>query len=120
MRIYLDDNVADRTLAALLARAGHTVVRPADAGQTGVTDTEHLEYAIRETLAVLTRDRRDFRNLHQLLQAAGGTHHGIILIRYDNDPTRDMKPRHIVSAIRKLEQSGLDLTGQLIILNQWR
>ena len=35
MNIYLDDNLTERTLAALLVRASHTVVRPADVGLPG-------------------------------------------------------------------------------------
>jgi hypothetical protein len=31
-----------------------------------------------------------------------------------------MKPKHMVAAIKKLHQSGLDLTNELIILNHWR
>lgn len=120
MKIYLDDNLTHHRLAAMLRAGGHTVVQPADVGLRSASDVRHLEYAIRDDLAVLTADRGDFRDLHQLILTAGGMHHGILIVRFDNDPTRDMKPRHIVSAIRKLEQSGLDLTNQLIVLNQWR
>ncbi len=120
MKIYLDDNFADKTLAALLVKAGHTVVRPADAGLAGETDILHLEYAIREQLILLTRDRRDFWNLHQLVQTSGGRHHGILMVRYDNDPTRDMKPKHIVGAIGKLERAGYDPANAVVILDQWR
>ena len=120
MKIYLDDNFADKTLAALLVNAGHTVVRPADVGLSGDTDIVHLEYAIREQLALLTRDRRDFWDLHQLVQTSGGMHHGIIIVRYDNDPTRDMKAKHIVGAIGKLERAGFNPANTVVILNQWR
>ena len=58
--------------------------------------------------------------LHHLVLTAAGTYPGLLVVRYDNDPTRDMKPKDIVSAIRKLEQSGLDTTNQLITLNRWR
>jgi hypothetical protein len=61
-----------------------------------------------------------FVALHSLLQAAGGSHHGILLVRFDNNPKHDMKPKHMVAAIKKLHQSGLDLTNELIILNHWR
>jgi len=120
MRIYLDDNLAARLLAALLQKAGHEVVRPADVGLVGKSDAVHLEHAIRHGLLMLTRDRRDFRELHQLVLTAGGTHPGLFVVRYDNDPTRDMKPKDVVSAIQKLEQSGLETANQLITLNQWR
>jgi predicted nuclease of predicted toxin-antitoxin system len=120
MKVYLDDNLAAQLLATLLQKAGHDVVRPVDVGLAGASDARHLEHAIRHGLVALTRDRDDFRELHQLVLTAGGTHPGLLVVRYDNDPTRDMKPRHIVSAIRNLEQAGYDLTNQLEILNHWR
>ena len=120
MKIYLDDNLTGRTLAALLMNAGHTVVQPTAAGLAGASDARHLEYAIRNGLAVLTRDRDDFRELHQLVLTAGGGHPGILVVRFDNDPTRDMKPKHIVAAIGKLVRSGTPVVNQFIVLNQWR
>ena len=120
MKIYLDDNLADRTIAALLTKAGHTVVRPSHVALTGATDPRHLEHAIRQGLVSLTGDRRDYRELHDLILTAGGAHPGILLVRYDNDPTRDMKPKHIVAAVGKLERSGMAVACQIVILNQWR
>jgi predicted nuclease of predicted toxin-antitoxin system len=120
MRTYLDDNLADPSLLALLKKAGHSVIGPADVGLSGATDPRHLECAIKDGRVILTADSDDFRDLHSLLQTAGGSHHGILLVRFDNIPKHDMKPKHMVAAIKKLEQSGLDLTNQLIILNHWR
>jgi hypothetical protein len=37
-----------------------------------------------------------------------------------NDPNRDMKPKHIVGALGKLERSGLALGDDFIVLNHWR
>jgi predicted nuclease of predicted toxin-antitoxin system len=120
MKIYLDDNLADPSFAALLTKGGHSAVCPSDVGMAGATDPRHLEFAIKEGFVLLTCDNKDFKDLHDLLQTAGGTHHGILVVRFDNDPKHDMKPKHMVAAIKKLEQSGLDLTNQLVILNHWR
>jgi hypothetical protein len=51
---------------------------------------------------------------------AGGGHPGILIVRFDNNPTRDMKSKDIVTAIGKLERSGTPLADQMIVLNQWR
>lgn len=120
MNLYLDDNVADPALAGLLRRAGHHVVRPADAQRLGVSDARHLEFAIRSGLAVLTADRDDFRELHDLVQASGGTHHGILLVRFEKDQKRNMRPKHIVTAIAKLERASYPIAGAVVVLNQWR
>ena len=120
MNLYFDDNRADRRLAALLQRNGHTVVVPADVGMSGASDMRHMDYAVRHALVVLTADRNDFHELHDLVLNSGGGHPGILLIRHDNDPKKDMKPGHIVVALAKLERSGLPLRDQIIVLNQWR
>jgi predicted nuclease of predicted toxin-antitoxin system len=120
MKLYLDDNSADPVLTRMLLRAGHTVVCPADVGLAGASDARHLRHAVGAGLVLLTADRVDFRDLHDLVLACGGVHPGIVVVRYENDPRRDMKPKHIAGAVGKLERSGVDLTGQLTILNQWR
>jgi predicted nuclease of predicted toxin-antitoxin system len=120
MKIYLDDNRAGKGLAAFLRKLGHTVVLPADVGLNGASDVRHLTYAVRAGLAVLTADSEDFKDLHALLRSAGGTHPGILLILSDNDPKHAMKPKNIHAALNKLEQSGLSIVGEVVVLNQWR
>jgi hypothetical protein len=44
----------------------------------------------------------------------------ILVVLYDNDPTRDMKPKHIVAAVGKLERSGISCVSEIVVLNQWR
>ncbi|HMF14312.1 MAG TPA: DUF5615 family PIN-like protein [Gemmataceae bacterium] len=120
MNLYLDDNVSDPALAGLLRRAVHHVVRPADAQMLGVSDARHLQFAILSGLAVLTADRQDFRELHDLVQTSGGTHHGILLVRFEKDRKRNMRPKHILTAIGKLERAKVPIAGEVVVLNQWR
>jgi predicted nuclease of predicted toxin-antitoxin system len=120
MNLYVDDHLTAPGLAGALRRPGHTVVRPTDAQRSGATDARHLEYAILQGLVVLTADRRDFWDLHDVVRASGGHHPGILIVRFDNDRTRDMKPKHIVRAIGNLEQAGIDLRDQITVLNHWR
>jgi len=120
MRLYLDDNRADQRLQALLTRAGHDVQSPADAGLRGASDVRHLEYAIRCHRLLLTNDSDDFWELDQLILTAGGRHPGILLIRFERDSRKAMKPRHIVAALQRLETSGMATENQVIALNHWR
>jgi predicted nuclease of predicted toxin-antitoxin system len=120
MNLYLDDNRADPRLAALLRRDGHTVVVPDDVGMSGSSDARHLGHAVRSLLAVLTADRDDFRELHDLVLDSGGSHPGILVIRFEDDPKKNMKPRHVAAAIARLERSGLPVRDQIVVLNQWR
>jgi hypothetical protein len=52
--------------------------------------------------------------------SSGGSHPGILLLHFDNNPTRDLTPRGIATAIEKLEASGAPITNELHVLNHWR
>ena len=120
MKIYLDDNITDPRLADLLRKAGHDAIIPADVGTAGVLDARHLTYAIRHGVVILTQDHDDFAALHDLVTASGGSHPGIFVVRRDNDTTRDLTHRGIVTTITKLLAAGVAVAGQRHILNHWR
>lgn len=120
MRLYLDDNLSDKAPVGLLAKSGHNVVCPAEVSLCGVSDARHLEHAIRNDLVALTCDRDDFRDLHYLIVASGGQHHGILIVRLESDSSKNMKPKHIAHAIKKLETSGVAFANTIVVLNHWR
>lgn len=120
MNLYLDDDTAKKSLIARLRKAGHTVVQPADVALSGAWDPRHLLHAIQHGLLLLTRNHDDYRDLHLLIQATGGRHAGLLVVRSDNDPMRDMKDGDIVRALQNLEQSGVPLASEFQILNHWR
>ena len=120
MRIYLNDNITDARLAGMLRKSGHDVVVPAEVGTSGIADARHLTYAIGQDLVLLTQDHEDFEDLHDLILASGGTHPGIFVVRRDNDATRDLTLRGIVTAIMKLKAAGIIIAGDRHILNLWR
>ena len=47
----------------------------------------------------------DFTLLHDLVLLAGGHHPGILVVRRDNNPIRDMSPGAIVRAIHPAKMS---------------
>ncbi len=120
MNLYLDDDSAKASLVRLLKKAGHQVSVPADAGNAGVSDPRHLIYTAGHNLVLLTRNHDDFEDLHSLVQVTGGKHPGLLVVRLDNDPSRDMKDRDIVRAIANLEQAGVPIANEFQILNHWR
>lgn len=120
MRLYLDDDLAYPLLAKLLGNAGHDVRLPITLGLRGSYDPVHLKYAIREQRSLLSGNDRDFRFLHELLREAQGHHPGILIVRRDNNPKRDLDEGGIVRAIRKLLAAAIPLEDQLHILNHWR
>ena len=120
MRLYLDDDVASPLLAKLLRRAGHDVQMPGEIGTRGAPEAVHLTRAIADGRTCLTKNHDDFWILHNLLMQAQGRHPGIFVVRQDNDPTRDLTAKGIVSAIRKLEAVGMPIQNEFIVLNHWR
>ena len=69
--------------------------------------TEIFVYAKAHELTILTKNPRDFRQLH----LADTDHAGILLVYVDNDPTRDMSDADVVRAIGNLVASGVPLAG---------
>jgi predicted nuclease of predicted toxin-antitoxin system len=120
MRLYLDDDMASGLLANLLTQAGHDVVIPGGPELEGAEDPVHLAYAIREERALFTGNYDDFHGLHDLIMQAQGHHPGILVVRRDNDPRRDLTPRGIVRALRSFLAAGIALRDQFVILNHWR
>ena len=117
LELYLDD-CADSTLLDLLLRqAGHTVVRPNDAGISGQHDHIHFAYALQHGLVLLTKNPRDFLVLHR----QNPNHSGIFAVYQDNHLGRDMTPADIVAAIARIEAAvGYPIAGEFHNLNAWR
>jgi hypothetical protein len=120
MRLYLDDDSTEALLVGLLRRDGHDVQVPADVALVGQDDPKHLTHAVRADRALLSRNHDDFRSLHDLIIEVQGHYPGVLMVRRDNDPTRDMKPAGIVRAIRNLLAAGISIRDQFHILNHWR
>jgi predicted nuclease of predicted toxin-antitoxin system len=120
MKLYLDDDSASQLLAKLLRNAGHDVQIPSDAAVAGKDDAVHLTHAIQQDRVCLTRNHGDFENLHNLVMAARGSHPGVLVVRQDNDPTRDLSPRGIVRAIQNLLAAGVPVVDRFYVLNHWR
>ena len=120
MRIYLDDDSAARLLARLLRQAAHDVQFPTDVGLSGENDAVHLTHAVRDDRVVLTGNHQDFLNLHNLVMQVSGHYPGILVVRRDNDPRRDLTPTGIVRAIQNLLAANIAVLDEFVILNHWR
>jgi predicted nuclease of predicted toxin-antitoxin system len=120
MNIYIDGDSASRRLSTLLQKAGHKISISVDLGISGVPDPLHLPQAIRNHQILLTRNARDFSLLHELVITCGDGDPKILLLHFDNDPTRDLTPKGTVAAIAKLEISGVRIANMPHVLNHWR
>jgi predicted nuclease of predicted toxin-antitoxin system len=120
MKLYLDDDMASPLLAKLLQQEGHNVQIPADIGLSGEDDPVHFRRAALEGRAIITGNHDDFEHLHLLLVDLTGHHFGVLIVRRDNDPKRDLKPAGIVRALRNLLAANVPISDQFIVLNLWR
>jgi hypothetical protein len=120
MKLYVDDDQAADLFERLLKKANHDVVLPFQYALAGADDSVHLLRAILEDRALISGNHDDYLNLHNLVVHSGGHHPGILIIRRDNDPRRDMSARAIVRALAKFFSAGIDVRDQFVILNQWR
>jgi hypothetical protein len=116
LRVSLDDCAYDKALVRLLHQAGCEVVTPFDAGIAGQPDAVHFAYATHRGLSLLTKNPRDFEELHP----RSLEHPGIFAVYQDNDATKDIKLSDIVRAIRNLVDAGVSIAGQFTPLNVWR
>jgi hypothetical protein len=85
-----------------------------------VNDPVHLAYAIGADRLCLTRNYGDFQELHHLLMVAKGHHPGILPVRRDNDPRRNLSPHDIARALRELGAAGVPLVDCCYVLNHWQ
>jgi predicted nuclease of predicted toxin-antitoxin system len=120
VRLYLDDDIADSLLVRLLKRAGHDTELPRDVGLVGRSDPVHFEQAIRDHRSLLSGNHDDFEDLHDLIRTAGGSHPGVLIVRYDNDSRRDLTQKGIVLAIANLLAANVPIENEFTILNDWR
>jgi hypothetical protein len=87
---------------------------------SGDYDPVHLWHAAMNGRAIITGNHEDFENLHVLVVDLQGHHFGVLIVRKDNDPTRDLKPAGIVRALRNLLAANVPIADQFIVLNHWR
>jgi hypothetical protein len=121
VRLYIDDDSVDATLLRLLRRDRHDVEIPADVGLAGSSDQVHFAHAIRDQRAMLTRNYRDFEDLHDLVVAAANGHHGgVLAVRFDKNPRNNMSPGDIARTVRNLESASVDISDSYHELNHWQ
>lgn len=116
----MDDDSVDRLLVRLLRRAGHDVCLPIDVGLVGAYNATPLAKAVVENRVLLTHNHGDFDKLHTLVITVSGHHPGVLTVRRDNNPERDLAVQGIVRAIARLLASRAPIPDQMYVLNHWR
>ncbi|MBA3480647.1 MAG: DUF5615 family PIN-like protein [Pirellulales bacterium] len=80
VRLYVDEDAADKGVVAQLRTAGFDVLTAHEAATEGDSDQVQLEFAAAQGRTLYTLNTDDFARLHAQLLANGGTHAGIITI----------------------------------------
>jgi hypothetical protein len=81
LAFYFDDNIATKPVILALRAAGIEATTADGAGNRGLPDSQHLQYAAQHRLALVTADGADFSELHWQWLAFGQEHAGIVLVR---------------------------------------
>ena len=116
MRILVvEDSQAHAQLKGLRCD-GHDVIAIAELDQNGASDPEVFGLAQSLERVLLTHNADDFHTLH-LEQP---DHRGIMAVYRSGDPRKNMSHMHIAQSIRRLETSGVMITGGFHVLNHWR
>jgi predicted nuclease of predicted toxin-antitoxin system len=116
MRLLLDECAGGRYLRDSLIAAGHDVLRTVDVLGGGADDPAVFAFACHNDRTVMTFNGADFVRLG----AGAITHPGVLLIYQDNRPS-DMTAVEIVKALSNViavRPNGI--SGELIVLNQYR
>lgn len=109
MDLLVDENIKTEWIQAL-RDDGHDVIRVVDSEELGVsaTDPDVLAVAIQQNRILLTADQSDFSN------PPSNDHSGVIIIS-DNTQTE----AHIRRAIRRIERSYPNLSGNVAYVSDW-
>ena len=117
LRLLIDECLHSKYLIATLRKAGRDVETAGEAGLLGQTDENVFLYATKRKRLVVTLNCIDFDTLAKSLSQK--EHPGVLLIYSYNNPHRDMNIDQIVAALKNLEATNINLTNQVIVLNQY-
>lgn len=115
LRLLVDEDTQAHLLVEMLRADSHDVLTVSEANLTAKSDLIVLNFARSQQRILLTRNCDDFIILHEVDPA----HLGILAIYQDATPRKSMNYAAIVRAIANLENIGLPLQGQFIVLNQY-
>jgi hypothetical protein len=94
--VYLDEDSLHRRVARAL-RPDHDVVTTLEAGNSGFSDEDQLEYCARQGRAIVTANQADFARLHRDWMSSGREHAGIIILT-----DQRAAPEVIVAKLRRI------------------
>jgi DNA-binding transcriptional MerR regulator len=79
IRLYLDEDILERSLIKALRNAGIDVSTTAEANNLSCTDEEQLIWATSQGRVIYTLNVGDFCYLHKIYMEQGRNHSGIVM-----------------------------------------
>ena len=80
VRLYVDEDACEHAVIRGLQARGIDLLTTLEAGQTGTTDQEQLEFAVEQGRTIYTFNVGDFSRLHRDWLQQGRDHRGIVVI----------------------------------------
>ena len=113
IKLYLNENVPVGIGQGLLLR-GYDVITTYDAGNSGYTDRQQMDFATKESRAIFTFNICDFSNIHLEYINRGKRHKGIILSKH-------IQIGFIIKAISKLliSKTEKDIENNILWLSDF-
>lgn len=115
LRLLLDEDSQAKYLVNLLQIAGHDVVIVNPVNLMNQADSFGLDFARKNGRVLLTRNCKDFQELHQL----NPVHSGILAVYQGSDTAKNMSYQAITKAVANLAAAKYALEHQFVVLNQW-
>ena len=113
LSLYTDEDVyAD--IAPQLRRHGWDVISVTEAGRTGLTDSDQLQWAFRQGRAMCTFNTGDFARLHFELLTRGDHHAGIVVSAQVSLGTVVRRLQRLMGTL-----SAEDMQDRLEYLSNW-
>ena len=116
VRLYFDEDSARHSLARELRARGADIATAQEAGMSGRTDEDQLEWAATHSRALYSFNRGDFYRLHTAWLREGRPHSGIVLSKQDLSVGEQM--RRLLRLIHSL--AAEEMQNRVEFLSHWQ
>lgn len=80
VRLYVDEDACEHAVIIALRARGADLLTTLEAGRTGTSDQEQLDFAVTQQRSIYTFNASDFARLHRDWVQRGRDHFGMIVI----------------------------------------
>ncbi len=107
MRFYLDEDLSPK-IAAILRKNGIDAVSAHEAGMCETSDQEQLDFAVKDTRCLVTRNRDDFIRLTVQFFNDRRPHGGILIVPYTIPGDQFSRIARLIKTFSSDHRKGLE------------